>query len=152
MAPPDRRQIAPVPPLGSPPLSCRGAARIAARIAARSPPRSPLGSPPLSCRGAVPVRGPYHQRVSAKPFASSTDLAEKTATLEKLAEGVYAYTAEGDPNAGCIVGTDALLAIEARATPLMAQRWIDVIRTFTDLPFRDLVLTHYHAVRVLGAA
>ena len=90
--------------------------------------------------------------VSRKPFASSTDLAEKTATLEELAPGVYAYTAQGDPNVGCIVGTDAVLAIEARATPVMAQRWIDVTRTFTDLPFGDLVLTHYHAVRVLGAS
>jgi glyoxylase-like metal-dependent hydrolase (beta-lactamase superfamily II) len=90
--------------------------------------------------------------VSRKPFASSADLADKTATLEELAPGVYAYTAEGDPNVGCIVGTDAVLAIEARATPLMAQRWIDVIRTITDLPFGDLVLTHYHAVRVLGAS
>jgi glyoxylase-like metal-dependent hydrolase (beta-lactamase superfamily II) len=90
--------------------------------------------------------------VSRRPFASSADLAEKTATLEELAPGVYAYTAEGDPNVGCVVGADAVFAIEARATPLMAQRWIDVIRTFTDLPFGDLVLTHYHAVRVLGAA
>lgn len=90
--------------------------------------------------------------MSGKPFASSADLAEKTATLEELAAGVYAYTAQGDPNVGCIVGTDAILAIEARATPVMAQRWIDVIRTFSDLPFGDLVLTHYHAVRVLGAA
>ena len=115
---------------------------------------SPPSSRQSSCLTLQPgdLAGPYHQRVSSKPFASSADLGEKTATLEKLAEGVYAYTAEGDPNVGCIVGTDALLAIEARATPLMAQRWIDVIRTFTDLPFRDLVLTHYHAVRVLGAA
>ena len=90
--------------------------------------------------------------MSRKPFASSADLAEKTATLEELAPGCYAYTAEGDPNVGCIIGTDAVLAIEARATPLMAQRWIDVIRSFTDLPFGDLVLTHYHAVRTLGAA
>jgi glyoxylase-like metal-dependent hydrolase (beta-lactamase superfamily II) len=90
--------------------------------------------------------------VSRKPFASSADLAEKTATLEELARGVYAYTAQGDPNVGCIVGTDAVLAIEARATPFMAQQWIDVIRGLTDLPFGDLVLTHYHAVRVLGAA
>jgi glyoxylase-like metal-dependent hydrolase (beta-lactamase superfamily II) len=90
--------------------------------------------------------------VSRRPFASSADLAEKTATLEELASGVYAYTAQGDPNVGCIVGTDAVLAIEARATPVMAQRWIDVIQTLTDLPFGDLVLTHYHAVRVLGAA
>jgi len=87
-----------------------------------------------------------------KPFASSADLQEKR-TLEELAEGVYAYTAQGDPNVGCIVGTDAILAIEARATPLMAGRWIDVIRAeVSDLPFGDLVLTHYHAVRTLGAS
>jgi glyoxylase-like metal-dependent hydrolase (beta-lactamase superfamily II) len=90
--------------------------------------------------------------MSAKPFASSADLAEKEATLEELADGVYAYTAQGDPNVGCVIGADAILAIEARATPLMAQRWIDVVRTISDLPFGDLVLTHYHAVRVLGAA
>ncbi len=88
-----------------------------------------------------------------KPFASSADLAEKEATLEHLADGVYAFTAQGDPNVGCIVGTDAILAIEARATPYMAQQWIDVIRReISDRPFGDLVLTHYHAVRVLGAA
>jgi glyoxylase-like metal-dependent hydrolase (beta-lactamase superfamily II) len=90
--------------------------------------------------------------VSRKPFASSADLAEKEATLEELAAGVYAYTAQGDPNVGAIVGTDAILAIEARAAPLMARRWIDVLRTLSDLPFGDLVLTHYHAVRVLGAS
>ncbi len=88
-----------------------------------------------------------------KPFASSADLAEKQATLERLADGVYAFTAEGDPNVGAIVGTETILAIEARATPLMAQRWIDVIRDrVSPLPFGDLVLTHYHAVRTLGAS
>jgi glyoxylase-like metal-dependent hydrolase (beta-lactamase superfamily II) len=88
-----------------------------------------------------------------KPFASSADLAHKEATLERLAEGVFAYTAQGDPNVGAIVGTDAILAIEARATPFMAQQWIDVIRDrVSDQPFGDLVLTHYHAVRTLGAS
>jgi glyoxylase-like metal-dependent hydrolase (beta-lactamase superfamily II) len=88
-----------------------------------------------------------------KPFASSADLEEKTATLEQLADGVYAYTAQGDPNVGAIVGTDAILAIEARATPYMAQKWIEVLRAEVgDLPFGDLVRTHYHAVRTLGAS
>lgn len=88
-----------------------------------------------------------------KPFASSADVAAREATLEELAGGVYAYTAQGDPNVGCIVGTDAILAIEARATPYMAQQWIDVIRERVSvLPFGDLVLTHYHAVRTLGAS
>jgi glyoxylase-like metal-dependent hydrolase (beta-lactamase superfamily II) len=88
-----------------------------------------------------------------KPFASSADLAEKHPSLERLADGVFAYTAEGDPNVGAIVGTDSILAIEARATPYMAQQWIDVIRErISDRPFGDLVLTHYHAVRTLGAS
>lgn len=82
-----------------------------------------------------------------KPFASSADVAEKRATLEHLGDG-YAYTSEGDPNVGCIIGTDAILGIEARATPVMARRWIEVIRgEVSDLPLGDLVLTHYHAVR-----
>ena len=94
----------------------------------------------------------YHPPMP-KPFASSADLAAKEATLEQLADGVFAYTAQGDPNVGSIVGTDAILAIEARATPYMAQQWIDVVRDrVSDLPFGDLVLTHYHAVRTLGAS
>ncbi len=88
-----------------------------------------------------------------RPFASSADLEEKAATLEQLADGVVAFTAQGDPNVGAIVGTDAVLAIEARATPFMAGKWIDVLRAeVTQLPFGDLVLTHYHAVRTLGAS
>ncbi|MBA3251995.1 MAG: MBL fold metallo-hydrolase [Geodermatophilaceae bacterium] len=87
-----------------------------------------------------------------KPFASSTDLSEKTATLEELADGVYAYTAQGDPNVGAIVGGDGVLCVEARATPYMAGKWLADLRTRTDATVRDLVLTHYHAVRTLGAA
>ncbi len=88
----------------------------------------------------------------AKPFASSADLAEKKETLEKLAEGVYALTAEGDPNVGAIEGEDFIVAIEARATPRAARDWLAELRKHTDKPVRYLVLTHYHAVRVLGAS
>ncbi len=87
-----------------------------------------------------------------KPFASSTDLADKPETLEVLADGVYALTAEGDPNVGAVEGKDFVVAIEARATPVMARQWLDQLREHTDKPVRYLVLTHYHAVRVLGAA
>lgn len=90
--------------------------------------------------------------MSSKPFASTADLTEKKATLEELADGVFAYTAEGDPNVGCVIGRESVLCIDARATPVMARQWIDVIRTVTDKPIRHLVLTHYHAVRVLGAS
>jgi len=87
-----------------------------------------------------------------KPFASSADLGEKTETLEILAEGVYALTAEGDPNVGAVEGEDFVVAFEARATPLMAREWLERLREHTDKPVRYLVLSHYHAVRVLGAS
>jgi glyoxylase-like metal-dependent hydrolase (beta-lactamase superfamily II) len=92
------------------------------------------------------------RRAMAKPFASSADLDEKTSTLEELAPGVVAFTAEGDPNVGAVIGPDAVLAIDARATPTAAREWLDALRRVTDLPVRYLVLTHYHAVRVLGAS
>ncbi len=88
----------------------------------------------------------------AKPFASSTDMAEKTETLEILDDGVYALTAEGDPNVGAIEGEDFLVCIEARATPAAARDWLSKLREHTDKPVKYLILTHYHAVRVLGAS
>lgn len=88
----------------------------------------------------------------AKPFASSADTEEKTETLETLADGVYALTAEGDPNVGAIEGEDFVVAIEARATPAAARKWLTQLRELTDKPIKYLILTHYHAVRVLGAS
>lgn len=87
-----------------------------------------------------------------KPFASAADLAEKPQTLEVLADGVYALTAEGDPNVGAIEGEDFLVCFEAMATPVAARRWLARLREHTDKPVRYLVLSHYHAVRVLGAS
>ncbi len=88
----------------------------------------------------------------AKGFASQHDLQDKKTSFVELARGVYAYTAEGDPNSGVVIGDKGVLVIEARATPLMALDVLDKIRSVTDKPLRYLVLTHYHAVRVLGAS
>jgi glyoxylase-like metal-dependent hydrolase (beta-lactamase superfamily II) len=87
-----------------------------------------------------------------KPFASSADTAAKQQTLEILADGVYALTAEGDPNVGAIEGDDFLVCFEALATPVAAGKWLDRLREQSDKPIRHLVLSHYHAVRVLGAS
>jgi glyoxylase-like metal-dependent hydrolase (beta-lactamase superfamily II) len=92
------------------------------------------------------------ERKMAKPFASSADLTEKNEVLEILDDGVYALTAEGDPNVGAIEGEDFLVCIEARATPAAARDWLKKLREHTDKPVKYLVLTHYHAVRVLGAS
>ncbi|KQQ08502.1 MBL fold metallo-hydrolase [Rathayibacter sp. Leaf296] len=90
--------------------------------------------------------------MTGKAFASSADLGEKKQTLEVLAEGVYARTAEGDPNVGAIEGEDFVVAFEALATPAAASEWLAQLREHTDKPVKYLVLSHYHAVRVLGAA
>jgi glyoxylase-like metal-dependent hydrolase (beta-lactamase superfamily II) len=87
-----------------------------------------------------------------KAFASQGDLAEKKISFTEIGDGLYAFTAEGDPNSGVIIGDDSVMVIEAQATPRLAQKVIDCIRIVTDKPISHVVLTHYHAVRVLGAS
>jgi glyoxylase-like metal-dependent hydrolase (beta-lactamase superfamily II) len=88
----------------------------------------------------------------AKAFASQGDLTEKTITFDEIGPGLYAFTAEGDPNSGVIIGDDAVMVVEAQATPRLAAKVIEHVRSVTDKPITHLVLTHYHAVRVLGAS
>lgn len=88
----------------------------------------------------------------AKAFASQGDLSEKTITFSEIGEGLYAFTAEGDPNSGVIIGDTSVMIVEAQATPRLAQKVIDCVRSVTDKPISHVVLTHYHAVRVLGAS
>jgi glyoxylase-like metal-dependent hydrolase (beta-lactamase superfamily II) len=88
----------------------------------------------------------------SKAFASRGDTQAKKVSFVKLAANAYAYTAEGDPNTGAIIGDDAVMVIDTQATPVMAQDVIKRIRTVTDKPVKYVVLTHYHAVRVLGAS
>src|SRR5262245_7707899 len=88
----------------------------------------------------------------SKAFASRADLEEKKITFSQLSTHAYAYTAEGDPNTGVIVGDDAVMVIDTQATPVMARDVIAKIRAVTDKPIRYVVLSHYHAVRVLGAS
>ncbi|MBP6767751.1 MAG: MBL fold metallo-hydrolase, partial [Reyranella sp.] len=86
----------------------------------------------------------------AKAFASQADMTDKKITFSRLSEHAYAFTAEGDPNTGIVIGDDAVMVIDAQATPRMAEQVIERIRTVTDKPIKYVVLTHYHAVRVLG--
>lgn len=85
-------------------------------------------------------------------FASTRDVADKFVSFEELGPGLYGYTAQGDPNSGVVIGDDSVLVVDAQATPEMAQDVIARIRAVTDKPIRHVVLSHYHAVRVLGAS
>ena len=87
-----------------------------------------------------------------KKFASQNDLDEKKISFEELGNGLFAFTAEGDPNSGIIIGDDSVMVIDAQATPTLARQVIQKVRSVTDKPISHLVLSHYHAVRVLGAA
>ena len=88
----------------------------------------------------------------SKSFASTGDTAEKEITFAEIGPDLYAYTAQGDPNSGIIVGDDCCMVIDAQATPKMASDVIARVRRVTDKPIKYVVLTHYHAVRVLGAS
>jgi len=85
-------------------------------------------------------------------FASTGDLKPKQISFTQLSKHAYAYTAEGDPNSGVVIGDDCVLVVDATATPVMARELIAKIRSVTDKPIRHVVLSHYHAVRVLGAS
>jgi glyoxylase-like metal-dependent hydrolase (beta-lactamase superfamily II) len=87
-----------------------------------------------------------------KVFASQGDMAEKEISFTEIGEGLYAFTAEGDPNSGVIIGDDSVMIVEAQATPRLANKVIECVRSVTDKPISHVVLTHYHAVRVLGAS
>jgi hypothetical protein len=81
----------------------------------------------------------------SKGFASQGDLADKRESFDELAPGVYALTAEGDPNSGVVVGDDSVLVIDARATPVMAKELVAHIRKVTDKP----ILTTHQFTRAL---
>ncbi|MBK6334755.1 MAG: MBL fold metallo-hydrolase [Betaproteobacteria bacterium] len=90
--------------------------------------------------------------MTEKKFASHADVEEKKVSFDRLSDHAYAYTAEGDPNTGIVIGDDAVMVVDTQATPVMAQDVIRRIRAVTDKPIRYVTLSHYHAVRVLGAS
>src|SRR5687768_4698758 len=123
------------------------ASRAAKRTSMRSIHRRPWRASGSTCS----IRRINLGRMS-KTFASQSDLAPKKISFSRLSRSCFAFTAEGDPNTGVIVGDDAVMVIDAQATPVMARKVIERIRGVTDKPVKYVVLSHYHAVRVLGAS
>ena len=88
----------------------------------------------------------------AKKFASQGDMSDKIISFTEIGRDLWAFTAEGDPNTGVIIGDDSVMVIDAQATPRLADMVVEKIRTVSDKPIKHVVLSHYHAVRVLGAS
>jgi glyoxylase-like metal-dependent hydrolase (beta-lactamase superfamily II) len=84
-------------------------------------------------------------------FASAADTAEQIPQREELAPGAHGFISRHDPNCGFVVGTDGVLAVDVRATPHLARELAAAIAGVTDRPVTHVFLTHYHAVRTLGA-
>ena len=89
---------------------------------------------------------------TSRPFASTADVAEKQ--LHARGAGRWRLRLHGggrperrrDRRRG-------QRALRRRArTPTHAREWLDVLASVTDSPSSWLVLTHYHAVRTLGAS
>src|SRR6516225_6917312 len=74
--------------------------------------------------------------ISQKAFASTGDLTEKKVSFTEVGPDLFAYTAEGDPNTGVIVGDDCCAVFDAQATPAMARQVIEKVRTVTDKPIK----------------
>lgn len=77
--------------------------------------------------------------------------------LVKLSDHIYAFIATGPEaeeglgaNSGFIVGGEAVLVVDSRYSPALAEELLEVIRGVTDLPVEYLVNTHYHPDHVWG--
>ena len=64
----------------------------------------------------------------AKAFASQGDLGEKKISFTEVGKDLWAFTAEGDPNSGVIIGDDSVMIVEAQATPRLAEMVIAKVR------------------------
>lgn len=90
--------------------------------------------------------------MSTVTFASAADQTEQRPRIVELARGIYGYISDFDPNCGFAVTDQGVLSIDTRATPAAARRMAEDLLQVTDKPVRYLALTHYHAVRVMGAS
>src|SRR2546426_10471221 len=144
--------------LRGPARSARGLERRRQRgtqRAARAAPRQSHRGPVCYSRGVVGRtrrRLERGEKLMSRTFACRGDLAERVVSFEKLSAHAYAYPAQGAPNTGIVIGDHAVMVVDTQATPVMAQDVIRRVREVTDKPIKYVVLSHYHAVRVLGAS
>lgn len=85
-----------------------------------------------------------------RAFASAGDLAEKAVSFAERGPGPQASTAGGGPTPGVVVG-EAVMVVEAQATPRLARAAIERVRGVADKPVAHLAPTRDHPARVPGA-
>jgi hypothetical protein len=92
--------------------------------------------------GIHAVNGPQTKGAAcmAKQFASAATWKKRRFPSPRSAADLWAFTAEGDPNTGVIIGDDSVMIVEAQATPALANKVIEKVREVTDKPITHLVL------------
>jgi glyoxylase-like metal-dependent hydrolase (beta-lactamase superfamily II) len=90
-------------------------------------------------------------------LAAAAATASPAFTVSEVAPGVFAAIADpADPkaggNAGFVIGSEAVLVVDAAGSPEGAERLLSEVRARTKLPIRFDVLTHFHSDHMGGSA
>jgi glyoxylase-like metal-dependent hydrolase (beta-lactamase superfamily II) len=78
-------------------------------------------------------------------------------SVSEVAPGVFAVIADSSDagaggNTGFVIGSEAVLVVDAAGSPEGAERLLSEVRARTRLPVRFAVLTHFHSDHMGGAA
>ncbi len=91
--------------------------------------------------------------------AASNDV---TVPMEVVRLGAHSYFVQGLPgaassenqgfmsNAGFVVTRDGVVVFDALASPPLAEKLLDLIRTITRQPIKRVIVSHYHADHIYG--
>ena len=90
-------------------------------------------------------------------LAAAASTASPAFAVSEVAPGVFAAIADpadakAGGNAGFVIGSDAVLVVDAAGSPEGAERLLSEIRARTKLPVRFDVLTHFHSDHMGGGA
>lgn len=93
-------------------------------------------------------------------FARAATVDVPILTPQKVAPNVYMVQGKSgiasqenrgfNSNAGFVVTSDGVVAIDALGTPVLGQALVNAIRKITSKPIRTVIVTHYHADHFYG--
>ena len=85
----------------------------------------------------------------SKKFASQGDLSEKQISFTEIGRDLWAFTAEGDPNTGVIIGDDSVMVIDAQATPRLDNVVVEKIRSITGFLLCNVIARNNCSIIIL---
>ena len=98
----------------------------------------------------------------AAQAATHPAMAEVSVPMKAIKAGPHSYFVQGMPgaassanqgfmsNAGFVVTRDGVVVFDALASPPLAEKLVQVIRTITRQPIKRVIISHYHADHYYG--